>query len=105
MSMVLAILSKVEFLVVVGLGGGVVQTEYMVNPSFNWDQDQDENHSLVPVRCIQFFFKLVFLFVTLTDRQGNNNEFHNAFEKIYKKQGVDDSSEAIQDFLDIGDDT
>ena len=37
--------------------------------------------------------------------QGINNEFHSAFQKIYKKQDVDDSSGAIKDFLDCGDNT
>ena len=40
------------------------------------------------------------------DRQGINDEFHRAFQKIYAKQeNVDDSTEAIQDFLNSGDDT
>ena len=42
--------------------------------------------------------------IKITNLQGINDEFHKAFQKIYKKQDVDDSSEAIQDFLDSGDD-
>ena len=38
--------------------------------------------------------------VPITDRQGINDEFHQAFQKIYNKQDVEDSSEAIQKFLD-----
>mgnify|MGYP003336044648 CR=1 FL=1 len=41
----------------------------------------------------------------ITDRIGINDEFHQAFQKIYSKQEVEDSSEAIQDFLDSGGDT
>ena len=41
----------------------------------------------------------------ITDRQGINDEFHQAFQKIYSKQEVEDSSEAIQEFLDSGGDT
>ena len=37
--------------------------------------------------------------VPITDRQGINDEFHQAFQKIYSKQEVEDSSEAIQEFL------
>ena len=44
-------------------------------------------------------------YTKVTDRQGINEEFHKAFQKIYAKQDVDDSSEAIQDFLDSGYDT
>ena len=33
--------------------------------------------------------------VPITDRQGINDEFHQAFQKIYSKQDVEDSSEAI----------
>ena len=44
--------------------------------------------------------------VEIKDRQGINDEFHRAFQKIYAKQeNVDDSTEAIQDFLNSGDDT
>ena len=44
--------------------------------------------------------------IEIKDRQGINDEFHRAFQKIYAKQdNVDDSSEAIQDFLDSGNDT
>ena len=44
--------------------------------------------------------------VEIKDRQGINDEFHRAFQKIYAKQeNVDDSSEAIQDFLNSGNDT
>ena len=38
----------------------------------------------------------------ITDRQGINDEFHQAFQKIYSKQDVEDSSEVIQEFLDSG---
>ena len=41
----------------------------------------------------------------ITDRQGINNEFYQAFQKIYRKQGVEDSSEEIQELLDSGGDT
>ena len=41
----------------------------------------------------------------ITDRQGINDEFHQALKKIYSKQDVEDSSEAIQEFLDRGGDT
>merc|ERR1712198_590053 len=38
--------------------------------------------------------------VEVKDRQGINDEFHRAFQKIYARQeNVDDSPEAIQDFL------
>ena len=38
--------------------------------------------------------------IEVKGRQGINDEFHNVFQKIYAKQeNVDDSSEAIQDFL------
>ena len=44
--------------------------------------------------------------IEIKDRQGINDEFHRAFQKICAKQdNVDDSSEAIQDFLDSGNDT
>ena len=44
--------------------------------------------------------------VEIKDRQGINDEFHRAFQKIYARQeNVDDSTEAIQDFLNSGDDT
>ena len=44
--------------------------------------------------------------VEIKDRQGINDEFHRAFQQIYAKQdNVDDSSEAIQDFLNSGNDT
>ena len=42
---------------------------------------------------------------TVTDWQGINVEFLKAFKKIYKKQGIDDSSEAIRESLDCDDDT
>ena len=35
----------------------------------------------------------------ITDCQGINDEFHQAFQKIYSKQDVEDNSEAIQEFL------
>ena len=38
----------------------------------------------------------------ITNRQGINDEFHQAFQKIYSKQDVEDISEAIQEFLDSG---
>ena len=41
----------------------------------------------------------------ITDRQGINDEFHQAFQKIYSKQEVEDSPKAIQEFLDSGGDT
>ena len=41
----------------------------------------------------------------ITDRQSITNEFHGAFQKIYSKQDVDDSFEAIQEFLESGGDT
>ena len=60
------------------------------NPNFDPTQEEnDGNPRLMPI----------------TDRQGINDEFHQAFQKIYSKQEVDDSSEAIQDFLDSGGDT
>ena len=44
--------------------------------------------------------------IEIKDRQGINDEFPRAFQKIYAKQeNVDDSTEAIQDFLDSGNDT
>ena len=43
--------------------------------------------------------------VPITDRQGINDEFHQAFQKIYSKEDVENSSEATQEFLDSGDDT
>ena len=41
----------------------------------------------------------------ITNWQGINDEFHQAFQKIYSKQDVGDSSEAVQEFLDSGGDT
>ena len=41
----------------------------------------------------------------MMDRQSINDELHSAFQKVQSKQDVDDSSEAIQDFLDSGGDT
>ena len=38
-------------------------------------------------------------YTTVVDPQGIIDEFHKAFQKIYKNQDVDHSSEAIQDFL------
>ena len=38
--------------------------------------------------------------VQITDIQGINDEFHQAFQKIYSKQDVEDSSEAIKECLD-----
>ena len=43
-------------------------------------------------------------YIKIKDCQWINDEFHKAFQKIYAKQDVDDSSEAIQDFLDSGND-
>ena len=44
--------------------------------------------------------------IEIKDRQGINDEFHRAFQKIYARQEtVDDSTEAIQDFLNSGNDT
>ena len=43
--------------------------------------------------------------VPITDYQSINDVFHQAFKKIYSKQEVQDSSEAIQEFLDSGGDT
>ena len=40
----------------------------------------------------------------ITDCQSFNNEFQKAFQQIYMKQEVDDSSEAIQEFLDSDND-
>merc|ERR1711872_1147534 len=60
------------------------------NPNFDpTKEENDGNPRLMPI----------------TDRQGINDEFHQAFQKIYSKQEVDDSSEAIQEFLDSGGDT
>ena len=39
------------------------------------------------------------------DPQGINDEFQEAFQKIYSKQEVEDSSEAIQEFIDSGSNT
>ena len=44
-------------------------------------------------------------YVEIKDRQGINNEFHKAFQRSCAKQDIDDSSEAIQDFLGSGNDT
>ena len=41
----------------------------------------------------------------ITDRKGINDEFHQAFQKIYSKQDVGDSSEVIKEFLESGGDT
>ena len=41
----------------------------------------------------------------ITGHHSINIEFHSANKKIYSKQDVDDSSEAIQEFLDSGGDT
>ena len=61
------------------------------NPEFNPNIPESQNN----VKQIE-----------IKDRQGINDEFHRAFQKIYAKQdNVDDSSEAIQDFLDSGNDT
>ena len=46
-----------------------------------------------------------FRLMPITDRQDINDEFHQAFQKIYSKQDIEDSSEAIQEFLDSGFDT
>ena len=51
--------------------------------------ESNENPRLVPIK----------------DRQGISHEFHQAFQKIYIEQDVEDSSEAIQEFLDSGGDT
>merc|ERR1711872_1075772 len=60
------------------------------NPNFDPTQEEnDGNPRLMPI----------------TERQGINDEFHQAFQKIYSRQEVDDSSEAIQDFLDSSGDT
>ena len=59
------------------------------NPNFDPAiEENDRNTRLMPI----------------TDRQGINDEFHQAFQKIYSKQEVDDSPEAIQDFQDSGGD-
>ena len=59
------------------------------NPNYDPTKaESEENSRLVPI----------------TDRQGINDEFHQAFQKIYNKQDVEDSSEAIQEFLDSGGD-
>ena len=61
-----------------------------VNPYYDpTEAETDGNTRLVPI----------------TDRQGINDEFRQAFQKIYNKQDVEDSSEAIQEFLDSGGDT
>ena len=44
------------------------------------------------------------LLVPITDHQGINDKFHQAFQKIYIKQEVEDSSDAIQEFLYSGGD-
>ena len=50
------------------------------NPNFDPTMaNSNENQQLMPI----------------TDRQGINDEFHIAFQKIYSKQDVEDSSEAI----------
>ena len=41
----------------------------------------------------------------IMDPQGINDEFQEAFQKIYSKQDVEDCSEAYQEFLDRGGDT
>ena len=41
----------------------------------------------------------------ITDRQSINDEFHSVLQEIYSKQEVDNSSEAIQEFLDSDGDT
>ena len=57
------------------------------NPNYNPDlQEREEN-----ARHIE-----------ITDHQEKNEEFHKAFQIIYAKHDVDDNSEAIQDFLDSG---
>ena len=44
--------------------------------------------------------------VEIKDSQGSNDEFHRDFQKFYaKEENDDDSTEAIQDFLNSGDDT
>ena len=44
-------------------------------------------------------------YIVVKYHQGINDGFHKAFQKIYAKQDVDDSSEGIQDFLDSDNDT
>ena len=44
-------------------------------------------------------------YTEVTDRQGINEKLHKAFQKNYAKQKINDSSEAVQDFLGIGKDT
>ena len=39
------------------------------------------------------------------DHQSIDDKFHNAFKNIYIKKKVEDSFEAIQEFLDSGSDT
>ena len=39
------------------------------------------------------------------DSHSINDEFNQAFQQIYSKQEVEDSSEAIQEFLDSGGNT
>ena len=41
----------------------------------------------------------------ITDRESIDNAFYSTFQKIYSRQDVDDSSEAIQEFLDSDGDT
>ena len=60
------------------------------NPNFDPTMaESNENSRLMPI----------------TDRQGINDEFHQAFQKIHSKQDVEDSSEAMQEFLDSCGDT
>ena len=51
-------------------------------------EESEENPRLVPI----------------TDCQSINDEFHRAFQKLYNKQEVEDSFEAIQEFLYSGGD-
>ena len=44
-------------------------------------------------------------YIEITDHQGINEEFHKAFQKLFNKQDVDDSSETIQEFLDYSGNT
>ena len=40
--------------------------------------------------------------VPITDHQGINDDFHQAFQKIYSKLDFENSSAVIQEFLDSG---
>ena len=57
------------------------------SPNYNPSREErKENPRLVPITICQSI----------------DDEFHKAFQKIYNKQEVEDSSEAVQEFLDSG---